>query len=413
MPVEGEPISGGAILIGHDGRVLALGPESEVPHPAGIASEQVPDAALLPGLVNAHTHLELTGLSDAGDPADFPRWIRRVRELKERRTLEEYRAAARSGLTACWRAGVSTVADTGDSGAVVEALAELGGRGVVYQEVFGPHPDQVRPSLELLERTLDRLSQFTSDRVRLGVSPHAPYTVSGPLYRAVADLADRDDLPVAVHLAESRAESDLIGSGTGPFADAWQARRIPLPDDPRHLDRPFPVRTPVRWLEAQGVLGPETLGIHLVQVDPGDIAVLARHDVAVAHCPLSNAAHRHGEAPLAELLAAGLRVGVGTDSTASLETMDLMAEARAARTLAGLNAPQALRLVTLEAALAIGLTDVGLIAPGAWADLIAIRVEDGRKRSKPVEGGVLEAVLASTPGDVLVTWIGGKEVYRA
>jgi 5-methylthioadenosine/S-adenosylhomocysteine deaminase len=228
----------------------------------------------------------------------------------------------------------------------------------------------------------------------------------------VGELADRDDLPIAVHLAESPAESELIRSGAGPFADAWRARGIPLPDDTRHLDRPFPVRTPVRWLEAHGVLGPETLCIHAVQVDAADIAVLAKHDVAIAHCPLSNQAHQQGEAPLSELLAAGVRVGIGTDSTASVGRLDLLAEARAARSLAGLSAEQALRLVTLDGAMAIGFTDVGLIAPGAWADLTAVTCEALSGAAGNGES-VAEAVLQSGPEAFVATWLAGREVYRA
>lgn len=412
LTVEGAPIADGAVLIGGDGRIAQVGPDATVPCPEGIRVESLGDVVLLPGLVNAHTHLELTGLADGASPADFPRWIRRIRELKERRTAEEYRTAAGTGLQDCWNGGVTTIADTGDSGAVIEALHRMGGRGIGYQEVFGPHPDQLGSSMALLERALDRLEQFTSERVRLGVSPHAPYTVSGPLYRAVGELADRDDLPIAVHLAESPAESELIRSGAGPFADAWRARGIPLPDDTRHLDRPFPVRTPVRWLEAHGVLGPETLGIHAVQVDAADIAVLAKHDVAIAHCPLSNQAHRHGEAPLGELLAAGVRVGIGTDSTASVGRLDLLAEARAARALAGLSAEQTLRLVTLDGAMAIGFTDVGLIAPGAWADLTAVRCEAVSGAAGTGES-VAEAVLRSSPEAFVATWVAGREVYRA
>jgi 5-methylthioadenosine/S-adenosylhomocysteine deaminase len=168
----------------------------------------------------------------------------------------------------------------------------------------------------------------------------------------------------------------------------------------------------VRWLEAHGVLGPETLCIHAVQVDAADNAVLAKNDVAIAHCPLSNRAHQHGEAPLSALLAAGLRVGIGTDSTASVGRLDLLAEARAARSLAGLSAEQALRLVTVEGALAIGFTDIGLIAPGAWADFTAVDCGALSGAGGGAES-VAEAVLQSGPDAVVATWVAGREVYRA
>ena len=330
--------------------------------------------------------------------------------MKEKRTVEAYRDAARSGLRASWAAGVTTIADTGDSGSVIEALAELGGSGVAYQEVFGPHPEQLATSLRQLEGRIERQAMFTGPRVRLGVSPHAPYTVSGPLYRATAELAERHDLPLAVHIAESGAESELIRSSGGPFGDAWRARGIPLPDDVRQLAAPLAIRSPIRWLEALGVLGPDTLCIHAVHTDAGDLAVMTRREVGIAHCPLSNAAHRHGEAPLGAYLAAGLRVGVGTDSAASVGEIDLFAEARAARVLGQLDAAGALRLITLGAAGAIGIPDVGVLAPGAWGDVVVVDIGATAEASRPRDAET--AVLAASPGNVTRTYLAGREVHR-
>ncbi len=405
VPVASPPIRDSAVLLDDAGRVVFVDADDSVPHPPGVREERFEPGIVIPGLINTHTHLELTGLGGAGAPGDFPAWIGRIRELKRARSAEEYRTAAQHGLRAAWRAGVTTVADTGDSGAVIEALAELGGRGVVYHEVFGPHPDQVGASLAELARAVDRLRGFTSERVRLGVSPHAPYTVSGPLYRGVAQFAERHDLPLAVHLAESRAESRLIADGTGPFADAWRARGIPLPHDVRHLDRVLAVRTPVRWLLAHGILGPATLCIHLVQADAADVAIVAGSGATVAHCPLSNAAHGHGEAPLAELLARGVPVGLGTDSAASVPCLDLFAEARAARGLAGLDAQAAVRLLSADAAMAIGFSDIGVLAPGAWGDLAVLGRDAGA-------GGVEEAVVAAAPEEVVATYVAGRQVWR-
>jgi 5-methylthioadenosine/S-adenosylhomocysteine deaminase len=279
---------------------------------------------------------------------------------------------------------------------VIRALADAGGSGVVYQEVFGPHPDQLAESLAGLKAKVAELREFESPRVRLGVSPHAPYTVSGPLYRAVADYARSEGLPLAVHLAESPAETQLLRAAEGPFAEAWQRRGIPLPG--------LPGRSPVAWLEQHGVLGEDTLCIHLVQVEADDLARLARAGVAVAHCPLSNGRHGHGDAPLARLLAAGLRVGVGTDSVASVARLDLLAEARAARTLADLPWDQALALVTLEGARALGLAgEIGSLVPGKWGDLAVIRLSGDRPPGEQVMNSATEAVVA--------TYIGGRQVF--
>ncbi|HEX9166576.1 MAG TPA: amidohydrolase family protein [Gemmatimonadales bacterium] len=410
VPIVGPPVRDGAVLVGEDGRIAAAGPDSAVPAPPGIPAHRHP-GVILPGLVNAHTHLELTGWRDVAPPDDFPTWIRTIRRRKEARTAAEYLDAARAGLRACWAGGVTTIADTGDSGAVIEALAEAGGSGVAYQEVFGPDPGQLADSMTGLKARVTSLTRFEGPRIRLGVSPHAPYTVSGPLFRAVADFADQDDLPLAVHVAESGAEQQLIAASAGPFAEAWAARGIPLPDSLAQLDQPLPIRTPVRWLDALGVLGPTTLAIHAVRIDPEDVHILARHDVAVAHCPVSNARHAHGEAPLRALLAAGIRVGLGTDSEASVGPLDLFAEMRAARRIGGLSAEETLRLATLEGALAIGAADVGAVAEGYWADLTLVGRADGQAGRRAVEDPN-ELLVNAAPGDVAVTWQAGNVVFR-
>src|SRR5690606_9574465 len=182
---------------------------------------------------------------------------------------------ARQGIRDCLAAGVTTVADSGDSGAVIEALHEAGASGIAYQEIFGPHPDQWRERLEGLRRRVEDRRRFTSARVRIGVSPHAPYTVSGRLYGAVAQWARAEQLPMATHLAESVPEVELFNAGTGSFGAMWQRRGIALPDGPA---------TPVAWLERHGVLGPDLLCAHVVHAGAEDVSRLARSGTPVAHC---------------------------------------------------------------------------------------------------------------------------------
>jgi cytosine/adenosine deaminase-related metal-dependent hydrolase len=401
LPVQGPPIERGAVLIGSDGRIRDIGPDARVPRPADATAENFDDAVILPGLINTHTHLELTGLESQVAEREFTAWIRRLREVKKTRRSEDYIAAARRGLATCFAAGVTTVADTGDSGAVLEALAEAGGSGVAYQEVFGPHPDQISESLAGLQSRVDQLGRLATGRVRIGVSPHAPYTVSGGLYRAVSTWARSERLPLAVHIAESPAESDFLRLGRGPFAEAWRARDIPLP-------APLGF-TPIGWLVEHGVLSEQTLCIHAVQLEPADLGRVANSGAAVSLCPLSNRAHGQGDAPLEALLDRGIRVGLGTDSVVSVGQLDLLAEARAAATLApSLDAADLIELCTLAGARTLGLEgETGSLVQGKWADCAVIRM--------PTEprGSPADLVLASGPQDVLRTYAGGKEVYRA
>ena len=414
LPVDAPPLPHAAVLIGADGRIAGVGPDAEVPSPPDARLEDLGGAILLPGFVNAHTHLELTGFEEHAPGKDqaFREWIQNIRSIKALRSSQDFLEAARRGVRDCWSSGITTVADTGDSGSVIQALAELGGSGICYQEVFGPDPAQCSESLAGLEAAVGRLAPFATGRIRLGVSPHAPYSVSGPLYAAVAAWAGSRRLPMAVHVAESREEIEFVTHRRGPFAEAWAKRGIPPLDHQSHLpsSRPPVLPSPIQWLDLHGVLGPATLCIHAIQLTPLDIALLARRGASVAHCPLSNARHRHGAAPLRALQAAGIRIGLGTDSVASVDRLDCFAEARAARDLGGLSAEAAVALATLDGARALGLEpETGSLTPGKWGDVVAVAPGSpaSRRPASPAE-----AVLAAGPGAVRMTVLGGRVVYR-
>lgn len=407
-------VEDGAVLVGDDGAIASVGSNDAVPLPPGCPAHDHGDAVILPGLTNAHTHLELTGLNGGlalAEP-DFALWIRRLRELKARWTREDFARAAREGIRQCFRQGVTMVAETGDTGVVPEALAEAGMQGVVYQEVFGPDPVLVRESIQELERQVDQLLRWESGRVRIGVSPHAPYTVSGPLYREASRWARARNLPLAVHIAESVDESALLAAGTGAFADAWRRRNLPMPE-PLGL-------TPVSYLAHWDVWGPErgreaegmqadVLAIHAVRVPADDLAHLRSTGAMMAWCPLANRAHGHGDAPAAEYLARGGVVGLGTDSELSVGPIDLLAVAREARARLGWTARETVRMLCgAAAALPAGLGGrhaeaVGLEV-GAPADLAVFPCPSG--------ADPFEAVLTPPAGAALETWAAGRLVHR-
>ena len=400
IPVEGAPIGHAALLIDADGRIADVGPDSSVARPPDAAVEEFGQAVIIPGLINTHTHLELTGFAEQIREHEFSSWIRRLRELKSTRTSREFLQAARQGLQMCYAAGVTTVVDTGDSDSVIQVLAEADGSGISYLEVFGPDPRQTQTSLGALRDRVIRAGRWAVQRVRVGVSPHAPYTVSQPLLAAVARWSRGEGLPLAVHIAESQAETEMLRSGSGAFAAAWAERGIPLPEPPG--------RTPIEWLAENGALSELTLCIHAVQAAPSDIQLLADSGAAVAHCPLSNRAHGHGAAPLSSLIEAGVRVGLGTDSEVSVGRPDLLGEVRAARELARLTANEALDLCTLSGARALGLeTEAGSLRRGKWADCVVIRLPATESNADPVEH-----VIASSSADVMLTCVGGRDVYR-
>ena len=345
-----------------------------MPEPAGAQALHFPDAELMPGLVNCHTHLELTHLGGGAKHSEpeFLKWIRRIRELKDTTSAEAFHEAAVAGIRDCWARGVTCIAETGSTGAVMRALYDLGGRGIVYQEVFGPDPAQCSASMAELEVTIRPLRPLATSQLVLGVSPHAPYTVSPQLYEAVAAFARREKLSSAAHVAESPEETALVRDGAGPFAEALRSRGIMV--QPQH-------RSPVAYLVQRGVVQRGTLCIHCVQVDEADVTLLRNVGASVAHCPRSNAAHRHGKLPLDVFRAAGVPVGLGTDSVVSVGELDLWAEAEAA----GLRGDAALRALTIEGARALSWeSEIGSLEVGKAADFAVFPLAAPRRPSPPL-----------------------------
>jgi 5-methylthioadenosine/S-adenosylhomocysteine deaminase len=393
VPVEGPPIAGGALAIGDDGRIAAVGRSSDLGE-----GEHYADAVVLPGFVNAHSHLEYAVYPGFGDGLQFPEWIGVHVERKSRIGIEEMEASARLGALECLRSGITTVGDASFSGAAATAVAELGLRAIVYVEVFGEDE-----TLERFHRIRERVAGAFSDRVRLGVSPHAPYTCTLNVYRACTALA----LPLATHLAESDAEREYLVTGSGPW-DAFAELLVPPLGD-----------TGIRALAAAGQLGPHVVAAHCVTVDEEEIALLAEHDVAVAHCPRSNALLGCGVAPLAALRRAGIRVAIATDSPASTPSFDMFDEMRAAIAAArawerrpdALAAAGALELATLGGARALGLeSEVGSLVPGKQADLTVLSLRD--TPFIPWEDPVTATVLGGSPDRVIATLVSGETRYE-
>ena len=387
LPVDGPPIENGVVRF-EGGRIVEVGP--------GRAERHFVDAVIVPGFVNAHTHLEYANYAGFGDGMPFGPWITTHIARKRQLDAEGMLAVARLGALECLRSGVTTVADYSFSGAAARAAADLGLRATVYLEVFAvPAADaeqQWHEKRQLVEET---------PLVRIGISPHAPYTCSLDTYRFCLSLG----VPVGTHLAESPNETEWFLHGRGPLEEIGMFLVPP------------PGQRPVQALEP--VLGPELLCAHCVEVDDTDIALLAAHDVPVAHCPRSNALLGCGVAPLTALRDAGVRVGLGTDSPASTPSFDLFEELRAAvyaarareRRADALGAAEALALATIGSARALRLdSDVGTLTPGKRADLTVVSLAGSPYH--PVEDPAAAVVFGGSPDRVLETIVDGQTRYR-
>ena len=392
LPITQPPIENGTV-VEVDGRISYVGPRYSAPPGEDY---ELGDSILLPGLVNTHTHLELTAMRGFLEDLDFGSWIDKLRQSRnEVLDTSILLDSARFGIIEGLEAGITTYADTCSSGVVMQAMRELGVRGIMYQEVFGPDPSQVDVAMTDLRDRIARLRDEQTDLVKLGVSPHAPYSVSDDLYAAAAKFAREQKLPLAMHIAESIAEENLVVKGSGDFADRWRRRGIGVAKR---------ARSPIALLEKHDALQSGTLLIHCVRIDDSDIATIAHHNCSVAHCPASNAKFGHGIAPLLPLVAAGVRVGIGSDSVASNNRMDILDEARLAVLIHraatarhdAFGAHQALELATMGGARALGIDDrVGSLERGKDADLAAFRIDI--PRTVPT-GDPYSAAIFALPG---------------
>lgn len=411
VPVSSAPIEYGAVLI-RDGRLAAVGKASDFDAERVGEARDLGDAALMPGLVNTHSHLELTVMRGLLEDADFRAWITRLTEIKMvRMTADDLLDSARLGALEAVRHGVTCCGDTCDSGFALDALVEAGLRGIVYQETFGPDAAQAAASLDDLKQKVGRLGERvdTEGRVRVGVSPHAPYTVSAELFRAVTGYALEHGLPVAIHTAESDAEQQFVTRGAGPFFERLAARGI---------EWPVPGVSTIRYFADIGVLETRPLLVHCVQADEADLDTVAATGSRIAHCPKSNAKFGHGTAGLADMVRRGIAVGIGTDSVASNNICDILDEARIATLFSrareceasAVTARTTLELATLGGAKALGLDgEIGSLDVGKRADLCAVKL-DG-VHTLPVYDVETALAFSCSGRDVSLTMVGGRVVF--
>ena len=404
----------GAVAVAGE-RIAGAGARDEVVAQfPGAPIEDFGEAAIMPGLVNCHSHLELTAMRGflEDEEGDFPAWLRKLTAARMLLMTEDdlYVSAAWGAVEAA-RAGVTCVGDAASSGATsLRALCDVGLRGTIYQELFGPAPEAAEEQLAGLREKIAALRGLENGRVRAGVSPHAPYTVSAPLLEAASSYAVAEKLPLMIHAAESEAEVELIKHGRGFFAEDRARRGLPWET---------PGVSPIQYLKRCGVLRARPLLAHCVRVDEADIEAIREAGASVAHCPKSNLKLGHGPAPLAAMR--GIARGLGSDSVASNNTCDMLEEARFAALLArgfGGRAPgdsygahEALFDATTNGATALGFGGLtGELAAGLQADLAVVRL-DGAHQT-PVYDPVRALVFASSGRDVVLTVVAGREVYR-
>jgi 5-methylthioadenosine/S-adenosylhomocysteine deaminase len=373
------------------------------------------DAAIIPGLVNCHSHLEITSLRGALDGVehDFRSWLLKLNTLRSGLTDDDIVNAATAGAAEGARGGVTCFGDIGRFGeAGLAALKAVGLRGVVFQETeFSPDNRTADDDFIALASRFERLHADSTELVSVGLSPHSPYTVGSRLFELIAQYSILNRVPLSVHAAESAFETDLLMEGKGFFTDIYEKFGH---------EWSSPYCSPVQYLERLGVLSTSPLLAHCVTVNDDDIRRIASSGTKVAHCPKSNAKFGHGYAPLEHFLNSGISVGLGSDSVASNNLCDLFEEARmgvlAARNRSGskrfITAKEILETATLGGAKALGLDHlVGTLEAGKEADITVVSLSSVKQ--KPVNDIYAALIFASSAADVKMTMVAGNEIFTA
>jgi cytosine/adenosine deaminase-related metal-dependent hydrolase len=384
-PITHPPIRNGWFTVG-EGRIIQLGTPAE--RPSDVVAQDLGRVAVLPGLVNAHTHLELSGLRGSVPPAaEFTDWVKQLMltrgARREHADDEVMRAAAAAGCREAREMGTALVGDISNSLASVELLRDHGLRGLVFHELLGfnvSHGQRVEGTRAARELA----AQTGGDRVRVSVAPHAPYSVAPELFRAIRDAVNESAVPItSVHLAESESECQFLESGAGPwpallkFVGSWRE------------DWEAPGCAPVEYLDRLGMLDSRTLVVHGVRLDDLALARLAEIGCTLVTCPRSNQWVGAGVPPVARFYASGVRVAVGTDSLASVQDLNVFSELKTMRWLApDVPARTLLASATIVGAEALGFGDeLGSIEPGKRAELIAVELPPELAGDGGMEGG--------------------------
>jgi cytosine/adenosine deaminase-related metal-dependent hydrolase len=356
LPVAEQPLQYGQITV-KNARIESIGPAR-----GQRADLHFDDCALIPGLVNIHTHLDLSGMKNLSPPsADFVSWLRSVVAHRRTASAAQTDAAIRAGLEACIRAGTTLVADVSGGGASWSVLAEAPIRSVVLYEILGL-------SNQRADEAHDSVTTWLAQRpvlggCRPGLSPHAPYSVHTRLFQQANALARAYGLVLATHLAESPAELELLENRRGPFVPFLQDLGVWNPDGL--------ATSPQEVLAACTQDGVRTLVVHGNYLPP-DTPLSPRS--TLVYCPRTHAAFGHPRHPFRDFLARGVRVALGTDSLASNPDLDMLAEARfVRRSHPDLPGAQLLRMITLSGTEALGFDEeTGSLEPGKSADLAVV-----------------------------------------
>ncbi len=406
LPVSSPAIEGGALVV-ENGKIVAVGKLSELTAAFPAPVIENPGCAIIPGLVNAHSHLELTHFPSWKvrkgidySPRTYVDWIIQVIKIRRSLSPEEQDHSVLEGIRISLESGTTALGEILSDPALLSLYLRSPLVGRVYLEAIGQTPQRCADVLSAIGETLPL---FSGTDLAPGISPHAPHTVSEDFFRELRDYTALQALPLMIHLAESREESTFFFDSSGPIAE----KLYPFVDWSEHLP---PARriSPAAYLDSLGVLRPGTALVHCVQLAPSDAELLKKRRAAVVLCPRSNEKLDVGAAPVHLLKAAGIPLALGTDSLASNDSLSLFDEARflLKRFPDQFSPGEVLRMMTLTGAEVLGRgTEIGSLEQGKRGDFLVISLPEN-----PGKDLALEIITAGTLREVFIQ---GNSLHNA
>lgn len=356
---------------------------------------------LLPGFVNAHAHLELTAAAPHIEQhSQFTDWLREIVHTTSNWTEEDFNSSLRSGIKHCIDSGTTTLGDIGHMARDLRIYIVSGMRVRLFNEVIGFDPYAAR---EMFESLKVRIRECPSEkRLRIGIAPHTPYTVSEPLIRKCIELAHENDWPLCIHLAEAPAELEFLRKGTGQIRHFREEFGMPAQWTP-------PGVSPVRYLHHLGLFERPAVLIHCNHVFEEDFDILASSGSSVVFCPRSHRYFAQKDHPFIEMLGHGINVALGTDSLISSPTLSILDEMK----FLWQDFPELEPAIILRMATANGLkalrfsSDIGKLEAGYQADIVGVELSE--KEIGPFDSP-LDAVL-SAHSEVIFSMVSGKILF--
>lgn len=406
LPVSSPAIEGGALVV-ENGRIVAVGKLSELTAAFPAPVIENPGCAIIPGLVNAHSHLELTHFPSWKvrkgidySPRTYVDWIIQVIKIRRSLSPEEQDHSVLEGIRISLESGTTALGEILSDPALLPLYLRSPLVGRVYLEAIGQTSQRCADVLSTIGETLPL---FSGTDMAPGISPHAPHTVSEEFFTELRDYTAQQALPLMIHLAESREESTFFFDSSGPIAE----KLYPFVDWNEHLP-PARRTSPTAYLDSLGVLRPGTTLVHCVHISPSDAELLKKRGAAVVLCPRSNEKLDVGTAPVHLLKAAGIPLALGTDSLASNDSLSLFDEARflLKKFPDQFSPDEVLRMMTLTGAEVLGRgTEIGSLEQGKRGDFLVISLPDN-----PGKDLALEII---TEGTLREVFIQGNSLHNA